>query len=166
MTDTLIANLLRFFGLLVLQVGIFQTQNFEYFDIHVYIVFILLLPNNLLPALVVAASFVMGLSVDVFQNTAGLCAATATAVAAIRFPILTFLEPRGSYNSIQPLTKKALGAFWFMQYSTIIVLIHSILYALLEDLSFSWFWLFRTFLIFVSSLLVVNVYQYIFNPKI
>jgi hypothetical protein len=108
----------------------------------------------------------MGISVDIFYNGFGLHASVMVAIAFARPLICGLMEPRGGFEVGQSLNAKSLGLRWFMKYSAVISLIHMFLIILLEELSLSWFLLARVIFGFLLSMLVIVLYQFIFNPKV
>ena len=135
-------------------------------NIYIYPVFILLLPVGMIDSLVMLLSFFYGLTIDMFFNTTGLFASAAVLVAAARPLVLEFLTPRGGYETGKSPTKYSLGNRWFVQYSAYLMLIHTIWVTSLEDLNlFALDWWFELIMTFLLSLLVVILYQHLFNPK-
>ena len=135
-------------------------------DIYIYPVFILLLPLGVIDGLLIGLSFFLGLCIDSFYNTIGLHASAAVFLASVRPFVLKLLEPRGGYDKLKALTKYHFGVRWFVQYSSILILMHSIWVVALEELTLiSWWWVLRLIFVFVLSMLITILYQYIFNPK-
>ncbi len=165
MTSLIRANVIRFILLIIVQF-ILKEVDYINIDIYIYPIFILLLPFGIVDGLLILLSFIFGLCIDVFYNTMGLYASAATFVAVSRPFVLRVLEPRGGYEKGKALTKYNLGTRWFMQYSGALILLHTIWVVTLEELSLiSWFWLLRLIIIFFLSMLIIVLYQYIFNPK-
>lgn len=166
MTSTILrANALRFFLLLVLQF-ILKGVDYATIDIYVYPLFVLLLPVGMVHGAAMGLAFVYGLLVDAIYNTPGLFASAAVAVAALRPLVLALLEPRGGYEPGKAASKHNLGIRWFVQYSGALYLLHTIWVVTLEQLQlFSWLWLLSVVMIFILSMLITILYQYIFNPK-
>jgi hypothetical protein len=125
-----------------------------------------MLPFGMIDGLLILMSFLYGLTVDMIYNTTGLFASAAVFIAAIRPFILNFIEPRGGYENGSTLSKHQLGFTWFVQYSVLMIFFHTLWVVTLEELNiFSLLWIFRLIIIFVLSLLVSLLYQFIFNPK-
>ncbi|BDS14809.1 rod shape-determining protein MreD [Aureispira anguillae] len=165
MTSLIRANFIRFVLLIIIQF-ILKGIGYVHIDIYVYPVFILLLPVGLMDGAVMLLAFIYGLCIDAFYNTPGLFASTSVAVAAARPLVLAMLEPRGGYETGKAPTKYNLGTRWFLQYSGILMLWHTIWVVTLEQLSlFSWLWFLTLLMVFALSMLIVTLYQYIFNPK-
>jgi hypothetical protein len=166
MTSLIRANFIRFILLIIVQF-ILKEVDYVNIDIYIYPLFILLLPIGMVDGLLILVSFIYGLCIDSFYNTMGLYASAAVAVAAARPIILTFLEPRGGYDKGQSPTKYSLGTRWFMQYSASLIFVHTLWILLFEQLStfFSLLSMLRLIMIFGLSMLIIVLYQYIFNPK-
>ena len=162
---TLRANALRFFFLLGLQF-ILKGVDYANIDLYIYPLFVLLLPVELLPAAAIGLAFVYGWLVDAFYNTSGLFASAAVLVAGARPLALALLTPRGGYELGKPPTKHHLGINWFLRYSGILMLLHTLWVVTLEQLQiFSLLWLLSVVLVFLLSMVVVILYQFLFNPK-
>mgnify|MGYP006105316779 FL=1 len=91
MNNSVFLNILRFFGLLLLQVLICSNINFlGYINPNIYLLFILVHPisNNRLTFLF--SSFLLGFMVDVFLDSGGAHAAASVFIAYIRPLFLKF----------------------------------------------------------------------------
>ena len=91
MNNSVFLNMLRFFGLLLLQVLICSNINFlGYINPYIYLLFILVYPtlNNRLSFLF--SSFLLGFMVDVFLDSGGAHAAASVLIAYIRPLFLKF----------------------------------------------------------------------------
>lgn len=163
MTSLIRANFIRFVLLIVIQ---FVLKGVDSVDIYIYPLFILLLPVGMIDAVVLLMAFIYGLCIDAFYDTPGLFASAAVAVAAARPLVLAILEPRGGYEQGKAPTKYNLGTRWFVQYSSILMLWHTIWVVALEQLSlFSWFSVLIWLMTFALSMLIIILYQFLFNPK-
>ncbi len=165
MNNVYTANIFRFIFLLLLQGLVLQGIDFKYINIFVYPIFLFLLPLELPHGLLILFSFMMGISVDLFYNSFGLHAAAMVGLAFIRPLLCALVEPRGGYEVAQTLTKHSLGLRWFFKYSALLCFVHLFFVTVLEDLGFSWLWLGRLLLGFVLSMILIILYQFIFNPK-
>jgi len=93
MNSTVLVNILRFIGLLALQVVVFNRLNmFGYLNPYPYILFIMLFPVNGNRAALLVSAFLLGLCVDMFADTSGPHAAASVVLAYLRRPFfkLTF----------------------------------------------------------------------------
>ncbi len=165
MNSVIRANLVRFILLVIVQF-LLKEVDYANIDIYIYPVFILLLPQGIVHGLLIVICFLFGLLIDAFYNTMGLYASAAVFVAALRPVILALLEPRGGYENNKALTKYHLGNRWFLQYSALLLFLHTLWVVSLEELQlFSWMWVLRISIIFILSMLLSLLYQFIFNPK-
>ncbi|BCY27492.1 rod shape-determining protein MreD [Flavobacterium okayamense] len=90
MNSTLL-NIFRFLILIILQVLIFNNINlFGYLNPYPYILFILLFPINGNKSSLLFFSFLLGLILDMFSNSGGIHAASATILAFVRPSLFKF----------------------------------------------------------------------------
>jgi rod shape-determining protein MreD len=88
MNSAVIANIFRFILLLAVQIIIFNNMNFlGYISPYPYILFVILFPVNGNKSGLLAASFFLGLCMDLFSNSAGFHT-TACVVLAYYRPYL------------------------------------------------------------------------------
>lgn len=172
MNSTFLSNGARFLGLLLLQVLVlkrisFEFEDFNYINVIVYPVFILLLPIRTPHALLVFLGFLIGFSVDVFYDSLGVHASAGAFSAWIRPYVLSILEPRGGYNINHSPTKHRFGFVWFFQYALIIMLAHLAFYFSVEAFAFKYFItiILKTISSFLISMIFVIMYQFLFDPK-
>jgi len=128
-----------------------------------YILFILQLPFETPPWMVMLIAFFTGICIDVFYSSAGVHMAACTFIAWLRPNILRFMAPREGYEFGSQPTMQDMGRAWFITYATIIIVIHHFIIFYLEVFSLHGF--FATFLrVIVSSiatLLLVIVTQFL-----
>lgn len=166
MNNVYTVNTLRFFLLLLVQGLVLKFVGFQNIQIFIYPIFIMLLPLEIPHGLLVFLGFLMGISIDIFYDTYGLHAAVMVMLSFARPLICGLMEPRGGFEVGQTLTKHSLGFRWFFRYSAVMSLLHLLLTTFLEELSLSWFVLARVLLGFILSMLLIILYQFIFNPKL
>ncbi|MEL6635284.1 MAG: hypothetical protein AAFW73_11085 [Bacteroidota bacterium] len=171
MNSTLIAQALRFVFLVLLQVLVFKRLtlgggNFNYVSVMVYPIFILLLPLRTPSALLIALSFLMGITVDLFYDSPGVHASAGVFMAWIRPGVLAILEPRGGYNLNQIPAKRYLGINWFARYAALLLFGHLFFYFSVEAFTFVYIVdiFLRTLSSFVVSMVFVLIYQFLFDP--
>jgi|TARA_Y100000385_G_scaffold285993_1_gene347067 rod shape-determining protein MreD len=91
MNNIVFLNILRFVGLLLLQVLVCSNINFMgYVNPFVYLLFILLYPTSNNRLLFIFSSFLLGLCVDVFLDSGGAHAAATVLIAFLRPLFLKF----------------------------------------------------------------------------
>ena len=136
MNHPLVKNTFLFVLLLLLQVLIFNNIAYwGYVNPMVYIVFLLVAPyrENKTPYLLI--SFFLGLCVDIFSNTGVLHAASAVFIAYLRSPILHIVF--GKNFEYQELDLLAYPFTKVLSYTTLMVVLHHILFYFLEVFNFN-----------------------------
>lgn len=99
-------------------------------------------------------SFILGLAVDVFSNTPGLCAGSMTFVAMLRPTLLDLQIPKDKDDNFIP-TYRGMGFWRHVRFVFMLVFAHVAVYHLLD--SFSFYHLGDFFLSFLLSLLLTFV---------
>lgn len=124
-SQTVIRLVLTFVIYLILQIVVIR--NFVFFDVafcFVYIACILLLPDEIAPVWVILISFLIGLLVDIFYNTAGIHASASVLIGYLRGYIIKFLFPTKGVENEVVITLKDMGAERFVRYVAVLTLIH------------------------------------------
>jgi rod shape-determining protein MreD len=173
MNTTLLRHMIRGVLLLLLQVlvlkriGLGESWIWEYGNIFIYPVIILLLPFRLSRHYVILIGFFLGLIIDIFYDTIGVHAFALTATAYTRGLILSYLEPRGGYQLSMSPTIFSMGLNWVLTYTFFSMLIHVFLYFSVEIFTFIYIGqiLLKTLITLVLSMLVVMGYHLLFNPR-
>ena len=130
-----IGQILLFFFLILLQVWVFsQIHLFGIATPLAYLYFILNLPSSTNRNLVVFLSFILGLSIDIFSYTLGMHAIAATVAGFSRYYSLNLFTPKDLPNEFVP-TVRSVGFLSYLKYAIPIVLLHNIVYFLVESLS-------------------------------
>lgn len=80
-------------------------------------------------------SFALGLCMDMFSNTPGVTAASATFLGFVQQPLLILFEQRDGPEDIRP-TMKELGVARYLYYAIACVLVFNILFFTMESFSF------------------------------
>lgn len=127
----LFINALRFVVLVIIQVTILNNINFlGYINPYLYILFILIFPFNGNQSLLIFLSFILGLSIDMFEDSGGIHAGASVFIAFIRPFILKYsFGISYEYDAIkinQTDLKKSLVYF------SIMILIHHLILFSLE----------------------------------
>lgn len=167
-----IRNGLRFFGLLLLQVLVLKSlspgwENFNYIQVLLYPLFILLLPLRVPHFVAVLLGFVMGLGIDLFYDSLGVHASAGTFTGFVRHYVLMLLQPRDGYNVNLSPTKANMGFQWFLLYASILLFVHLLWLFSVEAFTL-YYWgeiLLKTFSTYIVSMGLLLVYQFLFNPK-
>ncbi|HXC03704.1 MAG TPA: rod shape-determining protein MreD [Bacteroidia bacterium] len=169
MINDIFKHVLRFFLLILLQGLIIKNIDLgTYVNAFPYILFILLLPFDTPPWLVLILGFVSGLFVDMFYNTGGINAGACTFMAFARHYILRVLAPREGYESTVQPGVYSMGWPWFVSYAGILCLIHHIFlfYAEVARMSEFGHTLLTVLLSSLATLALLLISQFLFNrPK-
>ena len=153
---------LRFLLLILLQALIIKNIPLgSYFLPFPYILFLLMLPFETLPTLVLVFSFITGITIDIFYDTQGIHASACLVLGFVRFYSLKVLSPRGGYETSMKPTVQLMGNSWFMYYVIPLLLIHHLVLFFLEEFSFESTG--YTILKALGSTLVTFVFIYIFQ---
>ena len=139
-SQTVIKLVLTFVIYLVLQIVVLR--NFVFFDVafcFVYIACILLLPDEVDPIWVILISFLIGLLVDIFYNTAGVHASASVMVGYLRSYIIKFLFPTKGVENDITISLKDMGGERFIRYVAILTIIHHSMLFFVEAGGFQFF---------------------------
>ncbi len=172
MSGLVLINGMRFLVLLLVQVLIFKRLNpgiesFNYLQVLLYPLFIMLLPLRTPSSLVLLLSFVLGLSVDVFYDSPGVHAGASVFTGFLRGIVLHQMEPRGGYSINFSPTKARMGARRFALYSGLLLTGHLIFYFSLEAFSFAQFGA-LALSVLVSAVVTwafIQAVMLVFNPE-
>lgn len=136
MNSSIFSNIARFFFLVLLQVLILNNINFAgYINPYLYILFVLLYPFTGNQSLFLLLSFLLGLTVDIFEDSGGINAAACLVVAFLRPYLLRFSFGISYDHQNIRLSNAPLGAK--ISYVALLVLIHHLVLFSLEMFSFS-----------------------------
>ena len=163
--QTVIKLVLTFVIYLLLQILVIR--NFVLFDVafcFVYIACILLLPNNeISPTWVIFISFLVGLVIDIFYNTAGIHASASVLIGFLRGYILKFLFPTKGLETDIVISIKDMGIERFARYVAIMAFLHHTMLFFVEAGNLQYFLI--TILKIVSSViftsLMILIFQYL-----
>lgn len=168
MINNIIKNSIRFILLVLLQVLIVQNIRLgSYIILLPYILFILLLPFETPKLVVLFASFFIGLTIDMFYDTAGIHAAACTMIGFSRYYVLKLLSPREGYDPGLIPTVDSMGAVWFVTYAGLMIFIHHLIFFYLEIFRFDEFFrtLLRVILSTIGTFVFIYVVQFLFFKK-
>lgn len=139
-SQTVIKLVLTFVIYLVLQIVVLR--NFVFFDVafcFVYIACILLLPDEIDPIWVILISFLIGLLVDIFYNTAGVHASASVMIGYLRGYIIKFLFPTKGVENEITISLRDMGGERFVRYVAILTIIHHSMLFFVEAGGFQFF---------------------------
>jgi len=128
--------ILRFAGLLFLlmfQVLVLNKLNINtYIHPYVYPMFLLLLPFAMPRWATLPLGFIVGLLVDMFNNTPGMHAAACVLMVFVQPRIVKFFTPITGYENVESPSISQLGLIWFTLFTVCNILIHHTMYYLLQ----------------------------------
>jgi len=123
--NKLISNTLRFLILVFVQV--FLLKNTIIYGLNVpylYILFILLLPFETPNWLLFLLAFLMGITIDLFNDTLGLHATACTMLALFRILLISITVQKDNYDHDPEPSLSLMGFRWFFFYVLILTFIH------------------------------------------
>ncbi len=121
-------------ALVLIQLLVCNNIQFSgYVNPYVYLLFILILPVDTRPWLLLSVAFLLGFVIDIFSGTFGLHAFASTFAAFVRPGVLGLIAPHDGYeSSSSELSIGSYGFSWFLIYSSIIIFLHHFVLFFLE----------------------------------
>lgn len=168
MLNEIIRNIVRFAILVGIQVLVIKNIELgRFINPFIYVLFIIGLPFETPKWLLLFSAFAMGITVDLFYDTAGMHAAACVFIAYLRPGLLKLFSPRDGYEFGTQPTIQYLGIPWFLSYSGILILLHHLILFYIEVFRFSEFFstFFRVIVSSVFTVLLVVISQYLFHRK-
>ncbi len=168
MLNEIIRNIIRFVILVGVQVLLIKNIELgRFINPFIYVLFIIVLPFETPKWLLLLSGFIIGITIDMFYDTAGMHAAACVFIAYIRPGVLKLFSPRDGYEFGTQPTIQYLGVPWFLSYSAILIVLHHIVLFYTEVFRFSEFFstFFRVILSSVFTILLVVISQYLFHRK-
>lgn len=166
MTNPIISNSIRFVVLVLLQVLLLNNINFlGYINPYLYVLFLILFPFNTSQPLFLFIAFLLGLTIDMFEDSGGINAAACVVAAFIRPVILRFsFGVSYDYQTIK-LSATPFGAR--LSYILILVFVHHLVLFTLEIFDFSHFLLIlkKTLFSGIFTVLLILISLALFKPK-
>lgn len=146
MIGTILANVLRFALLVLLQVLIIDHIDLAngWVVPYLYVFFLLMLPLDTPVWATLIAGFAAGLVMDFFSSTPGIHTSACTVMAYARVLMLRALAPREGFMPGERATIGDMGLAWFMTFAGTLVVLHHLWLFFLEVYRFDTF--FSTFL--------------------
>ena len=164
-SSLLIVNVVRFILLVLFQVILFDHISFlKYINPYPYILFILLYPVNGNRAGLVLSSFILGLSIDMFNDSGGVHATASLVLAYLRPEFFKFSFGLSyEYQTIKINDRLTPERFSFLLIS---IFTHHITLFFLEIFRFSFITdiLLRTLFSSIFTLLLCILIIYLFKP--
>lgn len=153
--------------LLVIQFIIMDNiQLHSYIYINIYILAIYILPYKLKKASILIIGFLLGLLIDLGNNTMGIHAAATTFIAYLRPKLLMFTSNREQIDDIQG-AQKISNFGWFFKYVVISTLAFNIVLILTEAFTLAGFGvsLLRIMFSTIASCFFILLYYFIALKK-
>lgn len=104
----IVLNIIRFSALVFLQIFVVNQMNLgflnPYISLVIYISFLFTFPVNISKYILLIVAVILGLTVDMFQNTGGIHASACLFLAFIRPLLLERLQSDSPIDEIQELT--------------------------------------------------------------
>jgi hypothetical protein len=167
----ILRNLFRAILLMALQVLVLKQINlggeeYNYFTLFIYPVFLMFLPIETPVWAALFIGFFYGLSIDIFSDTIGKHAAASTFSVFVRVLMLNWMEPQGGYKEGVSPTRRRMGFFWFMRYAAIFMFLHIFFFFCVEEYTLVYIIRILKFTIpsFIVSLILVIIYSFLFDP--
>ncbi len=168
MIKLFLKNILRFVILIFIQVFILNKLQLGILvNPIIYVLFILLLPFETPKWLLLVLGFITGITIDMIFHTPGIHASATVLIAFLRPFVLNYFAPSEGYKYGTFPSVYYFGFFWFLKYSSILILAHHVFLFYLEVFRFSDFFitLGRVILSWVFSLFFIITSQYFIFRK-
>ena len=151
MIATILANVLRFMALMLLQVLVLDHLDIAngWMVPYLYLLFLLMLPFELPASASLLIGAVTGLVMDLFSNTPGMHMSACVIMIFVRLRWLRLIAPREGYEFGMRPTVPRMGLVWFVTYAGVLILVHHLWLFFVEIHRFDSF--FTTFLRAVLS---------------
>lgn len=131
-----IRHFFTFIILCIVQVLVLNhIELFGYATPFLYVYFIMLFRRGFPRWAVLLWSFFLGIFIDMFSNTPGVAASSATFIGLLQPYLLNLFAPRDSSDDMMP-TMKSLGVARYVYYTIICVFIFNLLFFTVEMFSF------------------------------
>lgn len=173
MNNVISQNLLRLIFFVLIQAVVLQQVNlggtsFNYISLFIYPLFLFLVPLKTSKIALVLIGFGLGMLIDASYNSPGVHTAACLVTAFLRPLILAVLEPREGYNVNLGLNMKSYGSFWFLKYASTLLLIHLLVYFMLDIFThvYAVEIIQRTIASFIFSLFIIMMYMILARPKV
>jgi rod shape-determining protein MreD len=152
MNKLVIQNIIRFIGLVLLQVLVLNHLNlFGYLNPMVYIVWVFLFPISKNKSVLLITSFLIGISIDFFSDSGGIHAASTLFIAFIRLPVLKTVLRKSDFDYLLFNIRATSFSKAFLFISVLTVIHHFIVFSLE-------YWSFNSFMTIITNTLLTSVF--------
>lgn len=129
--------------------------------------FLMLLPFNTRPVVLLLLAFLMGVLIDTFSNTAGLHTSALLTFALFRPIVFKSFSPRDGYDNSKIPSINEMGNRWFLYTFGILLAIHHLWFFIVEMFNFSEILLIlqKFILSLPISMLFVVLLQFLFHKN-
>ena len=140
MYNTLIRNIIRFIGLVLLQIAVFDNLRIgNYIHPCIYVIFILLMPFDTPTWKLMINGFLIGFVVDIFNGTPGLNASATVFMSYMRPFIIGITTRKSDIEGKNEPSIGEMGRQWFLIYSLLLLVIHNLFLFWMEAFSIKLF---------------------------
>jgi hypothetical protein len=167
---SIIKYIVRFVLLILVQV--FVLDNIRLHQLitpYIYMVFILWLPFSMNRSWSMIVAFLLGITLDSFQQHPGFHAAACVFMAYLRPFLINLLIPQegAESNYGEPSIQSMGGLLPYMIYAGILVFLHNVWLFLLQAWQFedTWYFISKTFLSTAVCLVLILITEMIFPRK-
>ncbi|NSW44681.1 MAG: rod shape-determining protein MreD [Bacteroidales bacterium] len=166
MPNSILSHIIRFILLVLLQVFVFN--NILFFNIinpFVYIYFLILLPFELPPVIIVLLGFLIGITIDFFSGTIAIHALASTVAGYARPFVLKLFSPHDGYEKNTNPTIAYYDIEWWIKYALFITFIHHSVLFIVESfhLNYLIFTLTKIILSSLITIIIMVLMQYFFH---
>jgi hypothetical protein len=131
---------------------------------YLYVAYLLFLPVESNPLLLMLAGLTMGVAMDVFYDSLGLHASACVFIMYIRNYWLSLITPQGGYDATSTPSIVMHGMQWFLVYTIPMVFLHHSVLFFVEAGGFDTFWftLWKVITSTIFTTLITVIVQYLF----
>ena len=166
MSSKPIGHIIRFIGIMLLQVLILNQVNVGngLINPYLYPLIILLLPFSMPSWILMIIALITGLGIDMFTNTMGLHASALVTMAFFRSTVLRLLTPLRGYDQQDQPFLGVMGWRWFITYTSVLIVIHHVVFFFLEIFTFQFLGntVLKILLSSIISILLALIFEMIF----
>lgn len=168
MSRTGIILSISFFLFFIFQVILFKKLvMFNSAFCFIYVAFILLLPIETNPLVLMLTAFGLGLLIDIFYDHQGMHAAATVAIAYVRNYWLNAITPQGGYDAGAIPTLANNGFTWFLTYTIPLITLHHMILFFIDAGGFSLIGitLIKSLSSVLFTVMVLLLHQYVFYQR-